>query len=166
MISTNYSRMPEEEVQQRIEHGKRHFQFRVEFYEIQWKEGRYFFHEHLQAARSWHEECIKEMLSRSGVQRVVGDQCVHGLKSWDGEGCGPAGKSTGFMTSSFCITAALSERCPNTRSIQVHDHVGLEQGRTRAPQGPPPPLNYARPFAEDSKTNRRRTGKGSYHLQN
>ena len=52
MNNINYKRMPPEEVQQRMEHGRRHLEFCTKLYEIQWREGRHFLHEHPQVATS------------------------------------------------------------------------------------------------------------------
>ena len=72
----NYKKTDPEVVRPRLQCGKKHLEFCAKLYEIQWMEGRYLLHEHPQAATSWNEECRKKLLRRTGVQRVVGDQCV------------------------------------------------------------------------------------------
>ena len=44
------------------------------------------------------------------------------------------GNGTGFMINSVCIANQLKERCPNRQGHQVHKHVVLQNGRTRAAQ--------------------------------
>ena len=65
---------------------------------------------------------------------MVGDQCRYGLVAKGQEGYGPARKSTGFMTNSPCIALQLQRRCPNRDGYQIHKHVRLERGRTKAAQ--------------------------------
>ena len=47
MNNLNYHHMSEEEKRQKLDYGRRHLEFCVKLYELQWKEGRYFLHEHL-----------------------------------------------------------------------------------------------------------------------
>ena len=140
MNNINYAKMFKEEVQQRLQYGRTHLDFRLQLYEVQWREGRYFLHGHPQNASSWQESGGKRLLARAGVQRVVGDQCVYGLKTKDGERPGPARKSIGFLTDSPCIAQALRRRCPNTTGTRVHDHMILEGSSTKAAQVHPPGL--------------------------
>ena len=139
----NYKNMNPEEVQQRVQYGRQHLEFCTKLYELQWKEGRYLLHEHPQAVTSWNEKCMTKLLEKVGVQRVVGDQCVYGLKIKDGDKAGLARKRTGSLTNSPCIAQALSKRCPNTWDKKVHEHIRLEPGRTKAAQEYPPELCHA-----------------------
>ena len=68
------------------------------------------------------------------MHRFIGDQCMYGLKTRNGDQVGPARKSTGFMTNFPCIVQALGQRWPNTKENQVHQHVRLEANRTKAAQ--------------------------------
>ena len=156
MNNINYTKMSREEVEQRLDHGRVHLEFCARLYEIQWREGRHLLHEHPQTASSWQERCIEKLMTKNGVQRVDGDQCMHGLKPWDGDKWGPARKRIGFMTNSPCIAAALTKRCPNTKSNVVHRHVRLESGRTKVAQIYPPELCQAicRGFKEQLEANR------------
>ena len=94
----------------------------------------------IQAASSWEEASVAKMMMKVGVTRVVGDQCMYGFKAREGDRWGPARTSTGFMTNSACTAHALQQRCPNTRSEQVHKHVRLQSGRTSVAQIYPPEL--------------------------
>ena len=143
MNQINYARMTKEEKQQKLEHGRKHFEFCMKLYEIQWREGRYFLHEHPDGASSWQEDCVHRLLKRQGVIRVAGDQCRYGLKSHDGQREGPARKRTGFMTNAPCIAKRLNIKCPNNNSYRPHDHVQLINGRAAAAQVYPPTLCMA-----------------------
>ena len=132
--NSNYCRMDPMEVQRKMEYGRRHPEFCTKLYNIQWETGRYFLHEHPASASSWQEKCIQRMLCKHGVTKVVGDQCRYGLTSSDGKHTGLAKKSTGFMTNSPCIAAALNKRCKNTKQHQVHEHVVLINGGPKAAQ--------------------------------
>ena len=140
---TNYKKMNPEEVKQRVQYGRKHLELFTKLYELQWEEGRYFLHEHPQTATSWNEECMTKLLKKVGVQRVVGDQCMYGLKTKDGDKVGLAKKRTGFLVNSPCIAQALSKRCPNTWDKKVHEHIRLESGRTKAAQVHPPESCHA-----------------------
>ena len=96
MNRVNYCKMPKEEVAARLAYARRHLEFCVKLYEIQWRNGRYFLHEHPEGAGSWDEPIMKKFMKRVGVQKVVGDQCQYGLKSTDEQGIAPARKRTGF----------------------------------------------------------------------
>ena len=55
--------------------------------------------EHLWAATSWNEPCLKELLAIDGMRRVRRDQCQFGWTSVDDAGnVGLARKATRFMT--------------------------------------------------------------------
>ena len=127
MNNTNYCKMIEEEKNNKMDYGRRHLEFCMRLYEIQWREGRYFLHEHPETASSWREECVNKMMKRQGVVKVTGDQCRYGLKSHDGSREGPARKRTSFMTTSPCIANRLNLRCPNKKDQIVHEHVRIHQ---------------------------------------
>ena len=118
----NYAKMSAEEVERRMQYGRKHLEFCVKLYGIQCGAGRYVLHDHPAGASSWQEECIKKLFKKHGVVRVVGDQCRYGLVSTEKGYIGPARKSIGFMTNSPCITAKLNKRCLNTKQNQVHQH--------------------------------------------
>ncbi len=58
-----------------------HLSFCCEIYAMQAREGRYFLHEHPQAAASWQEDAIAKILRIPGVTTTIGDQCQYGLQS-------------------------------------------------------------------------------------
>lgn len=109
MNNFNYAKMTEEEKAQKMAYGRSHLELCTKLYELQWREGRYLLHEHPDAASSWKEVCITNMMRRQGVVRVTGDQCRFGLTSRDGNREGPARKRTGFLISS-CWRSSASGR--------------------------------------------------------
>ena len=96
----NYIKMDPIEVEHRLATARKHLEFCVKLYDIQWRSGRHFLHEHPDGAGSWQESCVKKLLVKHGVIRTTGDQCMYGLKPKDEKGVGPARKRTGFMTNS------------------------------------------------------------------
>ena len=130
----NHCRMSKEEVEVRMAYARKHLECCIKLYELQWRNGRYLLHEHPVEAGSWEEPLMKRLMSRSGVQRVVGDQCQYGLKSRDQLGEAPVRKRTGFSTNAVCIAKRLGKRCPNKPGHQVHRHVVLTHGRPKAAQ--------------------------------
>ena len=65
MSNINFSRTAPEEVQQRLAYAKRHLDFCVKLYELQWQVGRYFLHEHLDGASSWMENSVVRRLEKN-----------------------------------------------------------------------------------------------------
>ena len=72
MNRINYSKTDKAEVEAKMAYGSSHLELCAKLYAIQWKAGRYFLHEHLAEASSWHEECRMKMLKRQGGVKVVG----------------------------------------------------------------------------------------------
>ena len=124
--------MTKEEIDARMAYARKHLEFCIQLYEIQWRNARYFLHEHPAEAGSWDEPLMKKLMSRDGVQRVVGDPCQYGLKSRDQFGEAPARKR---FTNAVCIAKRLQQqRCFNKPSYQVHRHVVLINGKPKAAQ--------------------------------
>ena len=65
---------------------------------MQVKNGGQFIFEHPAGASSWQEPCMKALGALPGVQCMIIDQCMYGLKSQDREGIAPAKKTTRIMT--------------------------------------------------------------------
>ena len=167
MNNLNYARMIEEEKQTKLAYGRKHVEFCCKLHGIQWREGRYFIHEHPESASSWQEDCVK----------CRGDQCRYGLTSYDGRREGPARQSIGFLMGSPCIAERLSLRCPNTTTNKVHDHVILRNGRATAAEVYPPGLcravcqglieyNEVHKLWQFSIAGVDKDGKGDGHLMN
>ena len=62
MNHINHAKMPRELVNQRFREARKHLEFCVKLYNLQWEAGRYFLHEHPEGASSWQEHCILKML--------------------------------------------------------------------------------------------------------
>ena len=84
--------------------------------------GAYFLHEHPAGATSWHEQCVLNVLSLSGVKRIRADQCMHGQEAEDGS---PIRKPTGFMSNSDCLLEALNRRCFGRRGLCSRPEGGV-----------------------------------------
>lgn len=132
MNNSKYARMDPIEVRHRMEEARKHLEICVQFYDIQWQVGRYVLHGHFDEVWFWQERCMKKFMSKRGVVRVIGDQCMHGFKPRDEQGEGLARMRAGFLTNSACIAKRLSKLCQNRRGIVIHTHVISENGRTRA----------------------------------
>ena len=90
MNFVNHSKMSPEEVQTRYAYARRHLEFSTRLYKMQIDAGKYFLHEHPHVATSWQEQCIRRIIGQHGVVKVVGDQCMYGLKTCDAGREGPA----------------------------------------------------------------------------
>ena len=130
----NHCKMEALEVERRLAHGRKHLEFCAKFYDIQWSAGRYFLHEHPAGAKAWQEPCMVKLLKKHDVTRGVGDQCCYGLTAIEKGKVWLARKATGFMTNAPCVAQQLNKRCPNGKAWQVHEHIRLECGRTKAAQ--------------------------------
>ena len=64
----NHCRMPKEVVEAKLRYARKHLEFCIRLYEIQWQSGRYFLHEHPDGAGSWNAPMMKKLMSRAGVQ--------------------------------------------------------------------------------------------------
>ena len=91
------------------------------------KAGRYFLHEHPQAAASWKEECMQEIMNSPLVYVINAHQCMFGLESEDADGKGLAKQPTTFLTNSIELAKALDRQCDGS-----HRHVQLMEWRARA----------------------------------
>ncbi len=89
-----------------------HLDFVTSLYREQHEAGRFFLHEHPQAASSWEEESIRAVRELEGVEVVTADQCQYGAEvtvgSYRGE---PVRKATGFMSNAPKLLEELSRRC-------------------------------------------------------
>ena len=82
--------------------------FICEVYEYQVEKGRLFLHEHPIAATSWCEASIRKVWKLEGVESVVTDQCMFGLRTTDQQGKTQyAMKKTRFLSNSEEILREL-----------------------------------------------------------
>ena len=141
-----------EDKQVKLEEGKRHLRFCMKLYRMQAGAGRMFLHEHPLTATSWRMPEVQAVANLAGIQSVVADQCMYGLKTWGahrGEKV-PARKPTTFMTNSRAIGNQLSRRCGGE-----HSHQHLTDGRAK--DAARYTENDARPRAEASSDRRSST---------
>ena len=96
---------------------------------LQHKAGMYFLLEHPLSARSWREDCVRDLLKLEGVYMLDFDQCEYGLVSWDEHGEAPAMKPTRIITNIQHARVTLSRRCSRT-----HRHVHLVNGKAKHAQ--------------------------------
>ena len=129
-----------------LEQAIYHIEFCCHLYRKQLDAGRYFLHEHPAGATSWSLPCVRELLERSDVERIVGHMCAFGMQSEDEGGRGLVYKPTGFMSNSRVILNHLERKCENARHRAAgkheccHRHVVLTNGRASAAAVYPPGL--------------------------
>ena len=116
--TTERIRMYEEDVE--------HVKFMIELYTVQVREGRYFIHEHPVGASSWRLEEMVRLLEMEGVETVIGDQCMFGLKTWGKGGEVPTKKPTRFATNADAVKLELAVRCDKN-----HVHQRLANNRAK-----------------------------------
>ena len=126
-----------------MRYGRKHLEFCTRLCEPQWNAGRYLLHWHPANASSWEEQCVRKMLKKFGVTKVVADQCMYGLTTIDGQTIKVARKRAWFMTNSPCIATQLNRKCPNTKEWQLHEHMALINGRPKMAQVYPPKICQA-----------------------
>ena len=129
--NANHARMSQEEVAERCRYVWKHLGFRSKLYQIQVVAGRYFPHERPHGASSWEETCIRELIRKQGVIKVVGDQCRYGFKSKHRQGEGLDRKRVGFMIHSIGVAQQLRRRRPNQAGYITNRHAIPEGGRTK-----------------------------------
>ena len=102
-----------------------HLEFVCKLYKMQQDAGRYFAHEHPQAATSWREKSIEEIRKWTGVQCLTIDQCAYGLVARGDDGVErPARKAMPIMANSPASVVTLNKRCPKD-----HEHTQLVGSR-------------------------------------
>ena len=95
----NDSRRSPDEVRREKLKEMVHLDFVAQVYREQIEGGRFFLHEHPDAATSWQQECIEDILQIPGVQRTTGHQCQYGQQVQQGKHRGqPIRKATGWMS--------------------------------------------------------------------
>ena len=116
--------------------GRILLKFALQVYKFQLREGRHFLHEHPASASSWEAAEVQQLLRRTGVGQVTGDQCRYGLRTRSPDGTLlPAMEPTRFMSSSLEVLRALGLRCQ-----KLHQHQALVGGRASAAAIYPPGL--------------------------
>ena len=116
-----------EEVRREMARATMHVDFMAELMELQIGGDRFFLYEHPAYATSWECESIKRLMKFPGVNKVVSDQCQHGLRARRGAQQGdPIKKPTGFMSNSEVLLKELQRRCTGKKGL-------CSNGRKHAP---------------------------------
>ena len=71
IMNINWPRMKEEEIQKRMKEARIHLEFVCSLYRLQHDAGRHFLHAHPQAAGSWREEVVIELLKLTGADALT-----------------------------------------------------------------------------------------------
>ena len=95
-----------------------HINFAVELMEMQIAGDRFFLYEHPAWAASWSCESVKRLMAYPDVQKVIADQCRHGLKVQSGRYKGdPVRKPTGFVSNCRHLLNKLAKRCKGSGGL-------------------------------------------------
>ena len=81
--------------------------------------GRYFLFEHPAYATTWHLDCVEEVMTQAGVQRVLAHQCRLGLGGVDKVGEALVKLPTYFLANCLAIAQRLDRQCTGG-----HRHAG------------------------------------------
>ena len=79
IMQLSYIKMSAEGREKMLEKARIHIRVSCQLYKKQHLAGRSFLHEHPAAAKSWEEECIKEVMHISGAMRSIIKQRQYGL---------------------------------------------------------------------------------------
>ena len=94
----------------------------MEMYRTHMRNGLYFLHEHPAQARSWKDDNIARVMSRTDVKTVGGDMCRFGMQMQDEDGeLKAVNTRTKFMTNAPEVAARLNRMC-----TKDHQHTRLE----------------------------------------
>ncbi len=125
----NNPRRDPEAVRRELTRARLHLDFVISLYRDQLDAVRLFLHEHPQAATSWEEEAVKELLAHPDVSRVTADQCQYGAEVQFGEFHGqPVRKATGFMSNGKLILEELRKDAPENRG-GVRERMAVSTSR-------------------------------------
>ncbi len=115
--------------------AEEHIRFCLRIYKIQLESRRFFVHEHPSGASSWRMSEMVELMMTEGVEAVNVDMCQFGMKAVGKDGEGPVRKRTKIMSNSKEVLKRIERKCPNEGGTgERHEHVHLEDGRTKQAQ--------------------------------
>ena len=131
----NALRRSPEVTEEMMTRARVHLAFVASLYREQVEGGRFFLHEHPQAAGSWNEECIKDIMKLPGVSRVDAHQCQLGADVTIGVHKGePVRKATGFMSNAPRLLERLNKKCRSSDGwctrAKGGKHVTIQGGIT------------------------------------
>ena len=148
-IRLNHKRMDPREVADRRRRARVHLEFVAKLYLKQLARGAHFLHEHPASADSWETDVMIKVLSKPGVNSVVGHMCRQGMRIQAPDGRElPVRKPTRWASSAPEVLRRLGARCTNEGlrpgGPGWHDHTALEgrpfalrrPRRTRRPCAP------------------------------
>ena len=139
----NKGRMDPEEFQKRLDKGKDMLKTSCELYKKRIEKGRYFLHEHPKTAKSWKENCVKEISEMENVEIVEGPMCRWKMIGRDASGEGYIRRPTCWMTNSPELAKTLRGICTNDlqgSKREWHRHIHLVNGRAKMARVYPPVL--------------------------
>ena len=117
--------MEPEDVEHRLEEGRRHLHFVAGLCKLQMQQGRHFLFEHPEGALSWQDAWIKTLCNDNRTHLVTSDQCEYGLVTHNVQGeLVAAKKPAKWLTTSVHMAKRLSTRCSGQ-----HVHEPLLGGR-------------------------------------
>ncbi len=134
MQNLNAGRMDPKAAEKALHAAKEHVKFCLELYRIQMLAGRYFLHEHPNAASSWSMPEVVKMLMEDDVDVVTCDMCAYGLSIDDPLGHALVEKRTRLMSNSPEVLKRVSRQCSNrtaTNPADKHRHADTLDGRIR-----------------------------------
>ena len=123
----NVSKRDPIEAKKKLDEAIDHVRFAVKLCELQHEAGRRFVYEHPVSATSWQLQCVRNLQSISGVEKVTFDFCMLGMEATDSKGTAPAKKRTTILTNSPNIADALRPR----QCDRSHRHVKLVGGKAK-----------------------------------
>ena len=99
----------------------KHIDFCLMLCKVQQRRGRYFLFEHPAYADSWQLPQMVQFAESPGVSTVIGDMCMYGLVTPNGDRTGflPAKKPTQFMSNSWYVLKELGSGATRAMSTSI-----------------------------------------------
>ena len=125
LLKISAHRRDPNKVKQQREVGIRNLHTAIDFYELQYKNNRYFLHEQPEGADSWDDEKMIALQSKLGVCTIMGPMCHWNMEVVDRLGnVGTPRKRTKWVTNSIELATAPDVRCQNELGDGPH-HIHL-----------------------------------------
>ena len=117
----NKNKWDAEEHKKAMHTAQEHVKFCLEIYRMQAQAGRYFLHEHPNAASSWEMPEVMKLAMQPCVDMAVCDMCAFGLMVRDRNGWALAEKRTRLMSNSPEILKRVNKQCTNRGNTNPHE---------------------------------------------